>query len=573
MFEANTQKNKNTVNLFKSMAIPIFYLTYMLKILLPVLFAVVIVFSSCSRESSPDTFKPKTDLGNEYNGGLFPVWINLKDKIALKDSGNIDWITGTSQIAYRTRAVNDKDLITADTAFLFWNTTPEAFVKIDSTKIKGTEEWKYDTATYYRDTVYAVVNGKESEPFVIEVKNIIHRIKSITVSGIVHNGDSVITIAAHPGTQMELSIELENPFNAANRPNMEMPPEMGTLVEKSRTNEQIVYQWIVPNKPFSGMTNLSVTGSRTQGKRTYKINLVVYTDFGSIWAASEKEIVKYSPEGAEVARIKGDFKSISDIAVNSKNGNLFVVDQGANAVSIYDTYGNNIYKSEGEFTAPTSAAIEAVDGSVWIADETGLGKYAFRDSTLGGSSTSYPITGQIKSISINQFNNFIWFAQTKENKVGFINAATEEIPNTWNRPSVISVDHVSGAAWVADSSGITAVDINKNILATIKGFGFVSSVYANNNNIWVSDILNRKVYRFKASLKSGQMQNLTIADGLAIGGFLSPVFVSAYNEDGSVWVVDKGAGMVVKLDALGKRIASGTGLELPNIGKTIQIVE
>ena len=529
-------------------------------------------------------WEPKSHLGNrDYNGGLFPVWITLKEPV--KDTGIIGWEMKNSRMAYRKQAIDTvTKLITADTAFLYWETPPPPFIKIDSIKIDD-ESWKTDTTYYYRDTIFAIVDGQKSLPIVIEVKNILPRIINFSIDGMERTVDSLLTIAVHPNIQMEISIRLEKSFNKAFYPRVKMPEKMGAIkLKQDKSNDTLfVYEWTVPDGTIADSSlYIQIEDSGGQGERLYKIYLIVYTEFGSVWVASKNDIVKYSPTGVEVARISDGFIS-SDITVNSNNGKLFVTDQERNSFAIYDSYGKQLYKNDSAFKMPTGVAVNVEGNYVWVADaenesasvfEARLRRYVLVGDSIRFAATSYDMSGPIKGLAVDQFQkDFVWFAIPQSDTVGFVrNAALETepkfMPNTWNRPSMVSLEN--GIAWVADSSRVVAIDTTGKVLTSIKGFGFVSSVSAGRGSVWVSDIDRGKVYRFKGPFNN---IDIPIISGMEIDVFTSPVSVSALAADGSVWVADKEMGKVVRLDSLGKIIASGGGLEKPYLNITIQKVE
>jgi hypothetical protein len=519
-------------------------------------------------------------LGSDYNGGLFPVWIALKEPVMNAES--IRWKTGTSIIAYRTQAINSKNLITADTAFLYWDEPPPLFVKIDSTEITRdtAKSWKLDTTYYHRDTVFAIVDGQPSLPIVIEVKNILPRIRKVTLGGVEQPGDSLLTIAAHPGDRMEIFIHLENPFNNAFHTELEMPEKMSGLRQKSRSDSLWVYEWTVPNEAIADSSiYLRVKDSGGYGERLYKVYLVVYTEFSSVWVASDNELVKYSPTGAEVVRISDGFNSISAIAVNSNNGKLFVTDHSRNSFAIFDYYGKPLYKNDSSFKSPTGVAVDVERHYVWIADETRLHRYALLNDTISFADVDYEMFDPVKGLSINQFEkDFVWFTIPEVDTVGFIRDPVSEpprfIPYNWNRPYMVSHDPSSGIAWIADSSRIVAIDTTGRILANISGFKEVRSVSASGGSVWAADIQTGTVYRFKGPFSGSPLDlNSTINNGMPVRNFLSPVSISAFSADGGAWVVDNGRGMVVRLDSNGRQIAFGTGLTRPTLGLTLQKVD
>jgi DNA-binding beta-propeller fold protein YncE len=556
---------------------------------------------SCSREGPEPLWEAQSTYGKDYKGGLHPVYIKLKE--AVDNASRIRWSSRYARIGGRNQEINSKGQITADTVFLYWETPPPPFIKLDSTQIKNdsTVSWKIDSTYYYRDTIFAIVdNAQESLPIVIEVKNILPRIKSLTVGDISQPGDSLLTIAANLGDKLKISLELEKefktPFNSAFHPIVTMPSLMGNpkLISVSEKDSVFVYEWAVPNEEISDSSAyLKIEDSGGYGERLYKVHLVVYTECGSVWVTAEKELVKYSPNGTEVARISDKFSSISDIYVNSKNGKLFVADESKNSFFIFDRYGSQLNEDKSSFKSPSGIAVDLDGNYVWVADikasssmpssfsaisevEARLRRFMLMSDELSPTSAVYEMSGPIKGLSINQFqSDLVWFAIPKSDTVGFTRDPKPKfMPNTWNRPSMISHDPSNGTAWVADSSRIVAIDTSGNVLANISGFIFVSSVSASKGNVWASDILSGKVYLFEGPFKgSAKDKNLTVMNGNVISGFIAPISVSTYTADGGAWVIDKEAGRAVRLDSLGNIIASGTGLKQPILGKTLQKVE
>jgi ATP-binding cassette subfamily C protein CydC len=549
--------------------------------ILPLLFVLSAFLFSCSRESSEPLWSPQSHLGSRtYNGGLFPVWITLKEPVS--DISSIRWKTGNSLIAYRSQAAQAIDantqLIFADTAFLYWDMPPPPYIIVDSANGAN------DTTYFYRDTISAIVNGLESLPIVIEIKNILPRIKKLTVGGLDQPGDSILTIAAHPNAHMEISIHLEKPFNNAVHPIVAM--QMNGLRSKSQDDTLWVYEWTVPDKVSTDTLSLQIKDSRGYGERRYEVRLIVYMEFGSVWIASADELVKFSSMGTEVARINSGFKYISDIAVNSDNGRLFVTDEEGNSIRIYDTYGKLLYEDSTSFKSPTGVAVGVEGGYVWVADakdettkipETQLRRFKFSGTELGPDVVSYQMSGYVKGLSVDQYKrDFVWFAIPESDAVGFTRYSNVETDPkyivsselTWKRPSTINYEN--GLAWIADSGRVVAIDSSKKIYAIIKGFDAVNSISACGEDVWVSD--KGKVYHFKGPFKGTPADlKYTVLDGKeSREKFTSPVSINALTTDCSVWVVDKEAGRAALLDNLGNIKVFGTGLTRPILSKTLQ---
>jgi len=553
------------------------------RILPPLVILSAFLFT-CSRESEEPLWEPQTTLSSRtYNGGLFPVWITLKEPVS--NISSIRWKTGSSIIAYRKQAVQNIDantqLILADTAFLYWNEPPPPYVVNDSTYI-------------YRDTVFAIVNGLESQPIVIEVKNILPRIKKFTVGGLEQFGDSTLKVAVHPNVNMEISIQLEKPFNKF-RPIVTMPKELkemgGLALDEEKSNDTLwVYKWEGPSDTINKTLSLKIEDSGGYGERLYKVRLIVYTEPGSVWVASEDELTKFSSMGTEVARVSSGFKYISDIAVNSNDGRLFVADQEKNFIRVYNTYGKLLSEDTTLFK-PTGIAVgvEGISAWVWVADSkkstadsAQLSRFEFFGSdSIARSVVSYEMPGAVKGLAVDQYNrDFVWFVIPEGDTIGFTRVDTDikikptyvllKDDTAWQRPTMIS--YRNGLAWVADSGRVVAVDSSKKIKAIIKGFSSIPSISACGEGIWASDREDGKVYRFKGPFK-GTAADLryTVSQGdESSEKFSIPVSVSALTTDCSVWVVDKGYNKVVLLDSLGKFKASGTGITSPTLGKTLQ---
>jgi len=561
--------------------------------ILPLLVVLFAFLFSCSRESTEPPWEAKSHLGSKtYRGGLFPVWITLKEPVNSVNS--IRWKTGSALIAYRSQNKDaNTQLISADTAFLYWNEPPIPHIVIDSSK-----EIR-DTTYFYRDTIFAIVNGMESQPIVIEVKNILPRIKKFTFGGLDQFGDSTLTVAVPPNAaSMEISISLEKSFNKAFRPIVTMPKEMGELsLNEEKSDDTLwVYRWKVPENTTDKTLSLKIEDSGGYGERLYKVHLIVYTEPGSVWIASENELVKFSSMGTEVARINTGLKYISDIAVNSRDGRLFVADQEGNSIRVYNTYGKLLYKDSTQFESPTgvTVGVEGISAWVWVADakdkakeipEAQLRRFEFTGADsiakLEPSVVGYEMPGAIKGFSVDQYNrDFVWFVITEDDVVGFTRAALDiktepkyvllSNDTAWQRPSMVS--YKNGVAWVADSGRVVAVDSSKKIKAIIKGFSSVPSISACGEGIWVSDKEKGKVYRFKGPFRGIPADlNYTVSNGNeSAEGFSIPISVSALTTDCSVWVVDNGYNKAVLLDSLGNLKAYGTGLIRPILGKTLQ---
>jgi sugar lactone lactonase YvrE len=135
---------------------------------------------------------------------------------------------------------------------------------------------------------------------------------------------------------------------------------------------------------------------------------------------------------------------------------------------------------------------------------------------------------------------------------------------------VVSYDPTKGKAWIADSSRVVVIDTSGRVQATITGFKFANSLSAASGVCWVSDAMGGKVYKFEIADVSGRVSAST---GLVYDDLIAPWSVSTSAVDGSVWIADKEAGRVVRLDENGNEIATGSGLTLPTLIRVHQVIE
>jgi hypothetical protein len=563
------------------------------------LFALFFLLLSCSREGSEPSWEPETYLGSkDYNGGIFPVWIKLKKSA---QDANITWATGShAQIAYRKQELNSRGEVVADTAFFHWETPPSVTVITECVKID--DKCEEIDIELYLDTVFAIVNGLKSDPIIIEVKNILPKVKSLSVGGLTQPGDSTLIIAAHPGDRLEVELRLEKTFNKTHSPRLELPLNMfgGSMRLLSSPSDSLyLWEWIVPNRTVDTIIHLKIWDTGGYGERLYKVHFISYDEFGSIWVASENEIAKFSPNGSRVLNIVDtNFRNISDIAVHSNTEKLFVIDQYKNFFAVYDTYGKQLYQNKDLLQNPTSIAVDIEGVYIWIADSsvvdsiTTQSRFRLRAfDYITGAITKVDrlefkdFSGAIRGLSTDKYDRTrLWFTLPETDTVGFVrytNAGSnveyiKPSRSNWNRPSMVSLNPDNELAWVADSSRIVAIrkDDGRE-MAIVDGFSFVSAVSASGNTVWASDNFKGKVYRFNGPFYGSPRDlALTIADGTEVdaGGFVQPEYVSTYIADGSAWVMDRGKGEIVRVNSSGRRIVAGTGLR-PLIGKTIQKVE
>ena len=542
----------------------------------------VVSFMGCSRSGSDSHQVSALSSDGKYRGGLYKVWVHLADPVASADL--VRWKTGRAIIAERNQSVDSDGMVETDTVYLAWEELPHPQVILDSVRLDSVS-WQVDSTYVYRDTLAVVVDGQETDPMVVEIVNILPRLDSLYIGGIAQPGDSVLVMAAHPGDKLEIIMPFSDAFNSNYRPQVEWP-EIGGLVNRMMSDSVWKWEWSVPNDSYMDTTlQLRIYDTGGYGDRFYNLRLVIYTEYASAWVASGNHLVKYSPDGAEVVRIENGFTEVSDLVLNSNSHKLWVLDRASNQLRYYDTFGKLLHMDSSTFETPLSIAVDVESGYLWVSDivdlsasvlQSRVGRYMLNNGSLQEVGTSFTLDGPIRGLSIDQFQrDLLWFVSPESDFVGYIRdgataAHVFDDPAVYgfNRPTMVSFDPATGVAWIADSSRVIAIDTAGTVVASVVGFGFANSVSAAGGSCWVTDVLQGNVYRISGSLRQVNANLPT-----PITGFLAPTSVSTFARDGGAWVADQGAGRVVRLDASGTWVASGTGLKLPNLVKVHQVVE
>ncbi len=213
-------------------------------------------------------------------------------------------------------------------------------------------------------------------------------------------------------------------------------------------------------------------------------------------------------------------------------GRLWVIDQPNNFVQVYDYGGAQLF-TVGNFPffmKPNCVEVDPRDGSAWILDYY-VNKLRKFDS--GG--------------------NLIFETGSAGGGEPLVRRATS-----------IAVDRKTGVCWVADRSHSRVLKLGPNgrVLATVNGFRSPRSVslVSETGDCWVVDELQDRVVKLRADASG----TITVG-GVKLaecGGFGGPWSVAA-DPGGGVWVLDKGAGAVVKVNGSGGRVAEVTGFGFP----------
>ena len=212
------------------------------------------------------------------------------------------------------------------------------------------------------------------------------------------------------------------------------------------------------------------------------------------------------------------------------SGRLWVIDQPNNVVQVYDYGGEKLF-TVGNFPfffKPNCVEVDRRDGSAWVLD-----------------------------YYVNKLRKF--------DRAGSVVYETPTVGEPLiRRGTSIAVDQRNGACWVADRSHSRVLKLGANggVLATVTGFRSPRSVslVSDTGDCWVTDELQRRVVKLRADASGAVgVGGVKLAE---CGGFDVPWAVAA-DPGGGAWVLDKGAGAVVKVSGAGERKAEVTGFDFP----------
>ncbi len=237
---------------------------------------------------------------------------------------------------------------------------------------------------------------------------------------------------------------------------------------------------------------LSFLGNRGYGRLAVPVDVAVDTKNHIVYVsdAKLKKIFGYDSKGNLRIAIgkKGEFKSPTGIAVNSRLGRLYVVDTFAHRVDVFSVNGKKLFDfgkrgvGNGEFNYPSNIAIDRRNGNVWVTDT--------------------------QNFRVEEFDKNGKFIR-KFGKIG-------DIPGTFTRPKGIAVDS-DGNVYVADAAFDNFQIFNEKgkLLLYIGSFGsapghFIlpAGMYADKNDkIYVVDSINGRVEVFQYVSKRWKKQH------------------------------------------------------------------
>ena len=232
-----------------------------------------------------------------------------------------------------------------------------------------------------------------------------------------------------------------------------------------------------------------------------------FTDF------SLARLIRISPDGRHVATQETSFRGPNQIAVNERNGVVWICDNLAPMVVIFNP-SNGLRFEIRAFSSPDAVAIDPRDGTAWIADsDQNTVRHFTENNTTASPADLGPVIDPI-AVAVDPRDGAVWACEYSGDHVRRFTAdGAPDWAQPMTRPSRVDVDSVTG-------------------------------------NGWVTSFQQGIVQRFSP----------TGAPGPPLGGFAGPIGVAVDPRRGRVWVADAFAGQVVALTRTGQREFTVSGL-------------
>ncbi|NQU45191.1 PKD domain-containing protein, partial [bacterium] len=245
-------------------------------------------------------------------------------------------------------------------------------------------------------------------------------------------------------------------------------------------------------------------------------------------------------------------------------------------------------------------------GTIWVANGGSdqmvrLDNVGQEEMRIGGYDSAY-------AVDIDPSSRAVWFTAINADRVVKFSPDGTELANVagFDHPNGIAIDTRDGSVWVSDTyhDQVVKLDSSGSELVRVSGFNDPEDLAVNptDGSVWVADRLGQQLVKMAANVPDGydlaaqsthhtaytdvgQVSELVLdpADGSCVGvdatnddvikvaadgvtrqwlvsGFQDVTDVALNPADSTIWVLDRGAGMVARLDPDGSEILRAYGL-------------
>lgn len=288
------------------------------------------------------------------------------------------------------------------------------------------------------------------------------------------------------------------------------------------------------------------------------------------WVADfdDRSIVKLSHDGQHVITRTLLFLPAFRITVDPQRGSVWALltdrpSLTSGELARFDLNGNPLGRF-GDFAGIVDFALDASDGSIWVADSLGEGLLRFDHE--GRQIAQRKNVPQLAALAYNKFTNELWALTALNGRL--LRIASQPVVDTLSittqnlisgKPRAIDFDQNTGAAWIALGDSVICVDREgNNRFKANASFRFASRVAVDQltGACWVIDE-SLNFFRDSRVLKFGAAGEMLFE----VNGFDRPQALSVSSFDSSCYIADTLRGRTV--------IISKTGAVLPGYNDLI----
>ncbi len=217
----------------------------------------------------------------------------------------------------------------------------------------------------------------------------------------------------------------------------------------------------------------------------------VYRPNGRAWVVEtdSNRVAELSRDGTLVLRRIFGFLHPAAVAIDPKNGNVYVADTGNHRIvkltaAVPDSYNvatdsthHRIYPG---LLEPVDVQVDLLQNHFWVIDR--LLEKAFRMTDSSSSRQAVSGLRLPSAVAIDSHREIVWIADTGNDRIlKTQNFSIIGIINGLLLPQALSIDPIDGSLWIADTENdrIVKTDVDGNRLFEIYGFSSPRAIAVN----------------------------------------------------------------------------------------------
>jgi DNA-binding beta-propeller fold protein YncE len=207
--------------------------------------------------------------------------------------------------------------------------------------------------------------------------------------------------------------------------------------------------WVTEGNWVNGhVTHIAADGTELWRGDSFRApyHVSLNLDDGSVWTSDQpaNQVIHIAADGTELARLTPDLIDVSTVAVNPRDGSIWV---GSDYALEHLTADGAVIANHADFYMVMGTAVDPRDGSVWVFDNTGerLTHLADDDVQLG-QWTGFVYAG---SLSISPISRSIWFSDLRHDSLLHIASTGAALSQLVSYSGKVAVSPRDSSVWVA----------------------------------------------------------------------------------------------------------------------------